>query len=86
MEKNSKLRSFLRKRKASVYTFCKDNQQTLSIYANNFLKEKNKISQEAINIVIERAVGDRINLKNELKKIENLHLKKYFYRRYLEIN
>lgn len=78
LEKNSKLRSFFEKEKNTVCTpFYEDNQQTLSIYANNFLKEKKiKISQEAINIVIERAGGDRINLNNELKKIESLSLSK----------
>ena len=39
----------------------------------DFLKKKNiNISQQDINLIIDRAKGDRINLKNELKKIESL--------------
>ena len=36
------------------------------------MRDKNiSISQQLINIIVERAKGDRINLKNELQKIEN---------------
>lgn len=39
---------------------------------NNFLKEKNiLLSTQNINLIIERCRGDRINLINELRKIEN---------------
>jgi DNA polymerase-3 subunit delta len=36
------------------------------------MRDKNiNISQQLINIIVERAKGDRINLKNELQKIES---------------
>ena len=41
------------------------------------MRDKNiNISQQLINIIIERAKGDRINLKNELQKIESFSEKK----------
>ena len=52
--------------------FYADNNQTLSGIALNFFKEKKiSLSQEKINLIIERCKGDRENLNNELKKIEN---------------
>ena len=36
-----------------------------------FLDKKIKISQQNINIIIERSKGNRIYLKNELEKISN---------------
>ena len=39
-----------------------------------FFQKKIKISQEIINLLIERSNGDRGNLKNELEKLENLYL------------
>ena len=39
---------------------------------NNFFRTiKIPISQQAINLIIERARGDRLNLSNELEKIKN---------------
>ena len=44
--------------------------QTLISIAKNILTEnKINLSQENLNLIIERAQGDRINLKNELQKI-----------------
>ena len=52
--------------------FYEDNAQTLSDIANNFFKANSvSISQEAINLIIQRARGDRLNLNNELEKIKN---------------
>ena len=52
--------------------FYADNSQTLNNIANNYFKEKKiPISQEAINIMVARSRGDRLNLNNELTKIEN---------------
>ena len=49
-----------------------DNNQTLSLIANNFFKEKKiSISQQTINLIVERSRGDRQNLNNEVTKIEN---------------
>ena len=39
--------------------------------ASKFFKEKNCISQQNINLLVNRSRGDRINLYNELNKIEN---------------
>ena len=78
LDKKSKLRSIFEKEKnLACVPFYEDNQQTLSIYANNFLNEKKvKISREMLNLVLERARGDRGNLKNELEKIETLSISK----------
>jgi DNA polymerase-3 subunit delta len=73
LEKKSKIRSFFEKEKnAIIVPFYEDNNQALSVLANNFFKTKKiSISQQSINLIIERSRGDRINLKNELEKIEN---------------
>jgi len=73
LEKKSKLRSFFEKEKKTICVpFYEDNNQTLNLMANNFFKNKNiKISQENINLLIERSRGDRKNLINELIKIES---------------
>ena len=73
LEKKSKLRSFFEKEKKTICVpFYEDNNQTLNLMANNFFKNKNiKISQENINLLIERSRGDRKNLINELVKIES---------------
>ena len=78
LDKKSKLRSIFEKGKnLACVPFYYDNQQTLSIYANDFLNEKKvKISREMLNLVLERARGDRGNLKNELEKIETLSISK----------
>ena len=71
LEKKSKLRSIFEKEKNLICVpFYRDNNSTLSQIANNFFK-KNKISisQEVINLIVERSSGDRINLNNELNKI-----------------
>ena len=73
LEKKSKLRSFFEKEKKTICVpFYEDNNQTLNLMANNFFRNKNiKISQENINLLIERSSGDRKNLNNELVKIES---------------
>ncbi len=73
LEKKSKLRSFFEKEKKTICVpFYEDNNQTLNLMANNFFKSKKiKISQENINLLIERSRGDRRNLNNELVKIES---------------
>ena len=55
-----------------VRPFYADNFQTMTNITLNFFKEKKiSISQQIINLLIERCKGSRENLKNELKKIEN---------------
>ena len=73
LDKKSKLRSLFEKNKRTVcIPFYEDNSQTLSSIASSFFKEKKiPISQETINLLIERCRGDRLNLKNELNKIES---------------
>ena len=73
LEKKSKLRNYFEKNKDTIcIAFYSDTNQTLSGIAINFLREnKISLSQETINLIIERCKGDRENLNNELKKIEN---------------
>ena len=78
LDKKSKLRSYFEKSKISVCTACyPDNQQTLSKLTFNFFREKKiMISNEDINLIINKSNGDRDNLKNELNKIEAFCLNK----------
>ena len=73
LEKKSKIRSFFEKnKKTTCVPFYEDNNQTLSIIVNNFFKaSKVSISQQTINLIVQRARGDRLNLKNELEKIKS---------------
>ncbi len=72
LDKKSKMRNYFEKSNLTAcIAFYEDNFQTLSQIAHNFLKEKKiNISQENINLLIDRSKGDRINLNNELKKLE----------------
>ena len=72
LDKKSKLRTFFEKELNTVCVpFYDDNLQTLAFITQKFMRDKNiNISQQLINIIVERAKGDRINLKNELQKIE----------------
>ncbi len=71
LEKKSKLRYFFENNKKTIIVpFYEDNHQTLAKIAQNFFYEKKiKISPQNINYIVERVKGNRINLKNELKKI-----------------
>ena len=73
LEKKSKLRILFEKNKNIVcIPFYADNFQTLNNIANTYFKEKKiPISQETINILVARSRGDRLNLNNEITKIEN---------------
>jgi DNA polymerase III subunit delta len=73
LEKKSTLRKFFEKEKSIVSVpFYEDNNQTLnSIISLFFRNKKIPISQQLINILIERSRGDRKNLNNELEKIES---------------
>ena len=73
LEKKSKLRSFFEKNKNTICTaFYADNVQTLTSISHNFFKEKKiSISQQTVNLLVERCKGNRENLKNELIKVEN---------------
>jgi DNA polymerase III subunit delta len=78
LEKKSKLRSFFEKDESTItVAYYEDNHQTLSFLANNFFKQRKiKISPQNINFIVERSKGNRISLKNELKKISSYSHKK----------
>ncbi len=73
LEKKSKIRTFFEKNSSLIVVpFYEDNINILSTITQNFFREKKiKISQQNINIIIERSKGNRIYLKNELEKISN---------------
>ena len=78
LEKKSILRKIFEKGKSTICVpFYEDNNQTLNSIINIFFRNKKiPISQQLINILIERSRGDRKNLNNELEKIENFSLNK----------
>ena len=71
LEKKSKLRNYFEKNtNVIVVPFYEDNHQTLLVLTSKFLKEKKiDMSQQNVNLIIEKTKGDRINLLNELEKI-----------------
>ncbi len=71
LEKKSKLRALFEKEKELIcIATYPDNNETLSRIATTFFKrEKISISQQNINLIINKCNGDRQNLKNELEKI-----------------
>ena len=73
LDKKSKLRNLFEKEKDLISIgFYSDNNQTLSTIAKSFFsKKKIPISNESINLIVNRANGERINLNNELGKIES---------------
>ena len=78
LEKKSILRNFFEKKKETIcIPFYEDNNQTLNSIISQFFRDKKiPISQQLINVLIERSRGDRKNLNNELSKIENFLLNK----------
>jgi DNA polymerase III subunit delta len=78
LEKKSTLRKIFEKEKSIICVpFYEDTNQTLnSIISLFFRNKKIPISQQLINVLIERSKGDRKNLNNELKKIEAYSLNK----------
>jgi len=73
LEKKSKLRNFFEKNKNTICVpFYEDNERSLVLIIQNFLKEKKiLLSNQSINLIVQRCGGDRINLYNELQKIES---------------
>jgi len=73
LEKKSKLRTFFEKNKETICTaFYADTTSALLVYAQNFLLKNNiKLSQENLNLIINKCNGDRGILKNELEKIRS---------------
>ena len=78
LEKKSALRKIFEKEKSIICVpFYEDNNQTLnSIISLFFRNKKIPVSQQLVNVLIERSRGDRKNLNNELKKIEVYSLNK----------
>tara|TARA_B100000579_G_scaffold282020_1_gene233510 strand:- start:10 stop:993 length:984 start_codon:yes stop_codon:yes gene_type:complete len=78
LEKKSKLRKLFETEKNLIcMPFYKDDTRTLIGLASIFFKNKKiSISQEAINIIVERSSGDRMYLENELNKISNFLVNK----------
>ena len=78
LEKKSNLRKFFEKEKTIICVpFYEDNNQTLNSLISQFFRNKKiPVSQQLINILIERSRGDRKNLNNELQKISNFSLSK----------
>ena len=80
LEKRSKLRNFFETNKKTICIPCYlDSEKDLEIIAQSELKKNNiKLSQEAVNLLIEKSNSDRNNLRNEIEKIHSysLHKKK----------
>ena len=78
LETRSKLRSLFEKGEnlVCIPTY-PDNHDTLSKLTSNFFKgEKISVSQQNINLIVEKCNGDRNNLYNELNKIKNFAIDK----------
>ena len=78
LEKKSVLRKLFESKKTIICVpFYEGNNQTLNYIISRFFRSKKiSISQQLINILIERSRGDRKNLNNELAKIESFSLSK----------
>jgi DNA polymerase-3 subunit delta len=78
LEKKSKLRALFEKEREMVcIPFYEDNNQTLSAIVNSFFRiNKIAVSQESINLIIQRCRGDRQNLQAELEKIKSFSANK----------
>ena len=78
LEKKSKIRTLFEKKKHTIcVAFYADTSLNLANTINIFFKEKKiPISQDKINLIVERCRGDRLNLRNELSKIESFLLNK----------
>ena len=73
LDTKSKLRSLFEKNKdlICIPTY-PDNNDTLSRLAITLFREENiSISQQNVNLIVEKCNGDRKNLKNEFEKIKN---------------
>ena len=78
LDKKSKLRNYFEKDKKLVCVpFYPDTQQTLGILARNYFKKNNiNLSQQSINMIVDKSNGNRQHLKNELEKVDSLFLSK----------
>ena len=78
LEKKSKIRNLFEKDKNLVCIACyQDNNFDLIKIINDEIKQtKIKLSTESINLLIERASGDRNNLRTEVNKLKSFALNK----------
>lgn len=78
LEKRSKLRNFFEANKKAICIPCYlDSEKDLEMIAQLELKKNNiMLSQEAINLLIEKSNSDRNNLRNEIEKIHSYSLNK----------
>ena len=78
LEKKSKIRNLFEKDKNLVCVPCyQDNNFDLLKIINKEIKQtKIKLSAESINLMVERANGDRNNLRNEISKLKSFALNK----------
>ena len=78
LEKRSKLRNFFEANKKAICIPCYlDSEKDLEMIAQLELKKNNIIlSQETINLLIEKSNSDRNNLRNEIGKIHSYSLNK----------
>ena len=78
LEKRSKLRNFFEANKKAICIPCYlDSEKDLEVIAQLELKKNNiMLSQEAINLLIEKSNSDRNNLRNEIGKIHSYSLNK----------
>lgn len=73
LEKKSKLRNLFEKNEKLICVpFYPDTEQALVKLIHNFIRKKNiSLSSESINLLINKSLGNREFLLNELIKIEN---------------
>ena len=78
LDKKSKLRNFFETNKKTICLPCYlDTEKDLEVIAQSELKKNNiLLSQEAINLLIEKSNSDRNNLRNEIEKIYSFSLNK----------
>ena len=78
LEKKSKIRNLFEKEENLVCIACYlDNNLDLIKMINNEIKQtKIKLSNESINLLVERASGDRNNLRNEINKLKSFAFNK----------
>ena len=78
LEKKSKIRNLFEKDKDLVcIPFYPDNYQSLSLIVTKYFNDRKiSISNETINLIIDRANGQRKFLKTELDKIDNYTMDK----------
>ena len=78
LEKKSKIRNLFEKDENLICVACyKDNNIDLIKIINDEIKQtKIKLSTESINLLIERASGDRNNIRNEINKLKSFGFNK----------